>query len=41
MLPGTMFQPAGQGLSQIRIAFANVNATGIAEVFKRLSTLTL
>jgi aspartate/methionine/tyrosine aminotransferase len=41
MLPGTMFQPEGKGLSQIRIAFANVDATGIAEVFKRLSALTL
>ena len=41
MLPGTMFQPTGQGQSQIRIAFANVDATGIAELFKRLSSLTL
>ncbi len=38
MLPGTMFQPAGssEGRRQIRIAFANVDATGIAEMFKRL-----
>jgi len=39
MLPGTMFQPAGSaaGKRQIRIAFANVDATGIAEMFRRLS----
>ncbi len=41
MLPGTMFMPQGQGDNQIRIAFANVNATGIAEVFRRLSSLSL
>lgn len=39
MLPGTMFQPAAhtQGAQQIRIAFANVDAAGIAEVFRRLA----
>lgn len=38
MLPGTMFQPEGSaaGKRQIRIAFANVDATGIAEVIRRL-----
>ena len=38
MLPGTMFQPKGsaEGMRQIRIAFANVDAAGIAEVFRRL-----
>jgi aspartate/methionine/tyrosine aminotransferase len=38
MLPGTMFQPAThpEGARQIRIAFANVDATGIAEMFQRL-----
>lgn len=38
MLPGTMFQPEGSeaGRRQIRIAFANVDATGIAEVIRRL-----
>ncbi len=38
MLPGTMFQPEGSaaGRQQIRIAFANVDATGIAEVIRRL-----
>ena len=41
MLPGTMFMPEGQGGNQIRIAFANVDTKGIAEVFRRLSTLTL
>ena len=39
MLPGTMFQPEGSeaGKRQIRIAFANVDATGIAEVIRRLA----
>ncbi len=39
MLPGTMFQPEGSeaGRRQIRIAFANVDAAGIAEMFRRLS----
>lgn len=38
MLPGTMFQPDGSeaGRRQIRIAFANVDARGIAEVIRRL-----
>ncbi|MBL9074765.1 aminotransferase [Tabrizicola sp.] len=39
MLPGTMFQPEGSaaGKRQIRIAFANVDAEGIAEVIRRLA----
>lgn len=39
MLPGTMFQPEGSpaGQQQIRIAFANVDAAGIAEMFRRLA----
>ena len=37
MLPGTMFNPAGQGLAELRIAFANVDRAGIAEVFHRLA----
>jgi aspartate/methionine/tyrosine aminotransferase len=39
MLPGTMFQPTGSaaGKRQIRIAFANVDAKGIAEMFARLA----
>ena len=42
MLPGTMFQPEGSvdGARQLRIAFANVDTAGIAEVFRRLKTLT-
>ncbi|RGP37179.1 aminotransferase [Pseudotabrizicola alkalilacus] len=38
MLPGTMFQPGGSeaGKRQIRIAFANVDAAGITELFHRL-----
>jgi hypothetical protein len=38
MLPGTMFQPLGAGQDQIRIAFANVDKTGIAEVVRRLDS---
>ena len=41
MLPGTMFMPQGQGQSQIRIALANIDSQGIAELFKRLAALTL
>ena len=43
MLPGTMFQPdaSPDGPRQIRIAFANVDAAGIAELFTRLTTLRL
>lgn len=39
MLPGTMFQPEGapDGKRQIRIAFANVDAAGITEMFRRLA----
>jgi aspartate/methionine/tyrosine aminotransferase len=39
MLPGTMFQPEGAeaGKRQIRIAFANVDVAGIAEMFRRLA----
>jgi aspartate/methionine/tyrosine aminotransferase len=39
MLPGTMFQPEGSaaGRRQIRIAFANVDAAGIAGMFRRLA----
>lgn len=40
MLPGTMFQPEGSsaGRRQIRIAFANVDSAGIAELFQRLAS---
>ncbi|MDP3194589.1 aminotransferase [Tabrizicola sp.] len=43
MLPGTMFQPEGSeaGKRQIRIAFANVDAKGIAEVIHRLQAFRL
>ncbi len=43
MLPGTMFQPAThpEGARQLRIAFANIDAAGIAEMFARLSALRL
>jgi aspartate/methionine/tyrosine aminotransferase len=39
MLPGSMFQPEGSpdGKRQIRIAFANIDRAGIAELFKRLA----
>ena len=39
MLPGTMFQPESSpdGKRQIRIAFANVDAAGITEMFRRLA----
>ncbi len=43
MLPGTMFQPAThpEGTRQLRIAFANIDADGITEMFRRLSALRL
>ena len=43
MLPGTMFQPEGSadGKRQIRIAFANVDAAGIAETFRRLAAFRI
>ncbi|MGB8814797.1 MAG: aminotransferase class I/II-fold pyridoxal phosphate-dependent enzyme, partial [Paracoccaceae bacterium] len=43
MLPGTMFQPIDNvdGKRQLRIAFANVDAAGIAEMFSRLKALKL
>ncbi len=37
MLPGTMFNPAGEGLRDMRIAFANIDAGGIAELSRRLA----
>lgn len=42
MLPGTMFVPEGDpdGPRQFRMAFANVDCNGIAELFKRLETYT-
>lgn len=43
MLPGTMFMPAEDpaGQRQMRIAFANIDQSGITELFKRLSALGL
>ena len=43
MLPGTMFMPDSDpaGARQMRIAFANVDAAGIATLFNRLSNLRL
>ena len=43
MLPGTMFQPEGNadGERQLRIAFANIDIAGIAEMFRRLAALSL
>lgn len=41
MLPGTMFQPEGsaEGQRQLRIAFANIDTTGITQLFARLAAL--
>ena len=43
LLPGTMFTPAGDaaGQRQLRIAFANIDRTGIGRLFDRLSGLRL
>ncbi|MEL6884767.1 MAG: aminotransferase [Pseudomonadota bacterium] len=40
-LPGTMFWPDGapEGRAELRIAFANLDAAGIAEMYKRLSAV--
>ena len=42
LLPGTMFMPAEltQGRTQVRIAFANVDRAGIAELFTRLAAFS-
>ena len=41
LLPGTMFMPATDpaGQRQLRIAFANIDAAGIAELMRRLAAL--
>lgn len=41
-LPGTMFMPATDpaGARQLRIAFANIDTAGIAELMRRLAALT-
>jgi aspartate/methionine/tyrosine aminotransferase len=43
LLPGTMFMPEGDALGprSLRIAFANLDRPGIAQLFDRLETLTL
>ncbi|MEA5161570.1 aminotransferase [Cereibacter johrii] len=42
LLPGTMFQPEGSeaGARQFRMAFANVDQAGIADLFSRLAQVT-
>ncbi|WP_442900737.1 aminotransferase [Falsirhodobacter sp. 20TX0035] len=40
MLPGTMFRPEG-GEDEVRIAFANIDADGIAQLFTRLKAVAL
>ena len=39
-LPGTMFMPDGGGKQHLRMAFANSDRVGIAELFDRLSEFT-
>ena len=39
-LPGTMFMPDGGGKQHLRMAFANSDQVGIAELFDRLSEFT-
>lgn len=43
MLPGTMFTPEGDpaGARQMRIAFANIDAAGIDDMYRRLKALAL
>lgn len=43
MLPGTMFMPEGrpEGKRQMRIAFANIDRSGVAEFFRRLDGLAI
>lgn len=43
LLPGTMFMPpeVPGGDRQLRIAFANINRVGVAELFDRLSSVAL
>ncbi|MEM8980665.1 MAG: aminotransferase [Pseudomonadota bacterium] len=41
LLPGTMFRPQsdGKGAQELRVAFANIDASGITELYDRLSAL--
>lgn len=43
LLPGTMFMPADDpaGARQLRIAFANIDRAGIAELFRRLAAVRI
>jgi aspartate/methionine/tyrosine aminotransferase len=41
LLPGTMFMPEGEGMQQLRIAFANVDVAGIGQLMGRLAALTI
>lgn len=43
LLPGTMFMPQGHaaGPQQVRVAFANIDAAGIATLFERLEAFTI
>jgi len=38
MLPGSMFRPEGLGQDEFRIAFANIDQSGIAQLFQRLGS---
>ena len=42
LLPGTMFMPEGDsaGKRQVRVAFANLDRAGIAQLFDRLQGLS-
>ena len=42
LLPGTMFMPKDdpEGARQVRVAFANVDREGIADLFDRLAAFT-
>ena len=40
LLPGTMFRPDGGGADEARIAFANLDAAGIAGLAERLADVT-
>ena len=43
MLPGTMFMPdeMPQGARQMRVAFANIDRTGVGDLFRRLASTAL
>ncbi|MEM6478973.1 MAG: aminotransferase [Pseudomonadota bacterium] len=37
-LPGTMFEPAGAGMRELRVAYANIDVDGIDKLFTRLES---